>query len=149
MCIVWNSFVVGWYWNAVRAGGREMWLAVIFCAPHAAVGLFLVYATLAGFLNRTVIRVTSESLTVWNGPVPWWGNRRLSVDEIGRLYCDRETEGVGRRWIYVYRVNALTTGESKVALVTELDCAQALFIRQELGRWLHRHAHGAGRDIQR
>jgi hypothetical protein len=146
MCIAWNSFVVGWYWNALRTGGPPMWLAVIFCSPHAVVGLLLVYATLAGFLNRTVIKVTSEFLTVWNGPVPWWGNRRLSIDALERLYCDREPEAVKHRWIHAYRVNALTKEASKVDLVTELDRAQALFIRQELDRWLNSHAHGVGAD---
>src|SRR5262249_20227192 len=72
ICLLWNSFLVGWYWSALRTPEtRIMWFAVVWCLPHVAIGLLLVYATLAGLLNRTVIKVTSEFLTVWHGPVPW------------------------------------------------------------------------------
>jgi hypothetical protein len=113
-----------------------MWFAIIFTIPHAAVGLLLVYATLAGLLNRTVIKVTSEFLTVRHGPVPWFGNRRMRIDELERLSCDRETDPEKHGGRYVYEINALTKGASKVDLMTDLDRAQALFIKQELERWL-------------
>src|SRR5947209_5683131 len=63
MCLVWNSFVVLWYWNALRSDGRMKWMAIIITLPHAAIGVFLLYATLAGLLNRTVVTVTSEFVT--------------------------------------------------------------------------------------
>jgi hypothetical protein len=147
MCLVWNCFVVLWYWNALRSGDRIGWLAIIITIPHGAVGLFLVYATLAGLLNRTVVTVTSEFVTVRQGPVPWWGNRRLPIDEIERLYCDQETDSAERGCIYGYRVNALTKAASKVDLVAELDSAQALFIKQELERWLNIEDDGGGREM--
>jgi hypothetical protein len=147
MCLVWNCFVVLWYWNALQNGGRMGWLAILITIPHGAIGALLVYATLAGFLNRTVIKVTSELLTVRHGPVPWWGNRRLPIDELERLYCDQDTDSAERGHRYVYRVNALTKGASKVDLVTELDRAQALFIKQELARWLNIDDYGGGREI--
>src|SRR5262249_13296469 len=127
-------------------GGPMMWLAMIFTLPHAAIGVFLVYATLAGLLNRTVVKVTSEFLTVRHGPVPCFGNRRMRVDELERLSCDKETDPETDGWRYVYSVNALTKGASKVDLVTNLDSAQALFIKEELERWLHIEAHGVGRE---
>src|SRR5262249_28646057 len=90
-CLIWNSFIVLWYWSALRTPEtRIMWFAIVWSIPFVAVGLLLLYATLAGLLNRTVIRVTSESLTVWQGPMPWWGNRRLLIDELGPLFCDRD-----------------------------------------------------------
>src|SRR5947209_2639167 len=57
MCLVWNCFVVLWWWNALRSGDRMGWLAIIITIPHAAIGLLLVYATLAGLLNQTVVTV--------------------------------------------------------------------------------------------
>src|SRR5262249_46494214 len=91
MCLLWNCFVVVWYWIVLRTAGPQRWLALIIPIPHTAVGLLLVYATLAGLLNRTVIEVTSESLTVRQGPLPWWGNRTLPTDELDRLDCDRDS----------------------------------------------------------
>lgn len=143
MCLAWNTFVVLWYWSALRNADPAKWLAVIVCAPHAAIGLFLVYATLAGFLNRTVIQVTSEFLTVRHGPVPWWDNRRLPIDDIERLSCRKDADAGEHARIYVYAVAALTKGASKVDLLTHLDRAQARFIHQELERWLKIGDHGS------
>src|SRR5262249_39372883 len=58
MCLAWNSFLVGWYWSALRTPETPfMWLALLITIPHGAIGLLLVYATLAGLLNRTVIKI--------------------------------------------------------------------------------------------
>jgi hypothetical protein len=145
MCLGWNSFVAAWYWLAIRAGDRGMWLAIFICIPHLAVGLFLVYATLAGLLNRTVIRATSESVRVWNGPVPWWGNRTLAVDQLEELSCNKGWDGQEGRERSDYVVTARVKGGSQVELVTDLyDPTQARFIRQELERWLKAGARGGG-----
>jgi hypothetical protein len=114
-----------------------MWFAIVFTLPHAVIGLLLVYATLAGLLNRTVVKVTSECVLVRQGPMPWWGNRRLPLDELERLFCDQDNALAehGRR--YVCRVNAMTKEASKVELVADLDSAQALFIKQEIEHWLN------------
>jgi hypothetical protein len=148
MCLLWNSFVVFWYWNALRSGDRMKWLAIIICIPHVAVGLLLVYATLAGLLNRTLIQVTSEFLTVRQGPVPWWGNRSMRIDDLERLYCARNKDPETQGWTYVYGVHARTKAARKVDLVTELERAEALFIKQELERWLHIDENGVGRKIR-
>src|SRR5262249_8143770 len=148
-CLLWNSFLVGWYWSALRTPEtRIMWFAALWCIPHVAVGLLLLYATLAGLLNRTVIKVTSEFLSVWHGPVPWFGNRSLRIDDLERLYCAEDTEPEQRRRSYLYGVHALTKGASKVDLLTGLDCAQALFIKQALERRLNTHEHRAGREVR-
>jgi hypothetical protein len=145
VCLVWNSFLVGWYWSALRTPEKRwMWFAMVWCLPHVCVGVLLLYATLAGFLNRTVIKVTSESLTVRNGPVPWFGNRSMRIDELERLSCENETDPESQSWIYTYGVYGLTKGGGKVDLITELDDAQALFIKQELECWLRNAGHRVG-----
>jgi hypothetical protein len=149
ICFIWNCFLVGWYWSALRTPEtRIMWFAMIWCIPHAAVGLLLVYATLAGLLNRTVITVTSERLTVWHGPVPWWGNRKLPLDELERLSCHKDTAPESQGGTYVYGVKVLTKGAGEVDFITDLDSAQALFVKQEVERWLRSHRRGVGREVQ-
>jgi hypothetical protein len=148
ICLVWNGFLVGWYWSALRTPETPiMWFAVLWCIPHVVVGLLLIYATLAGLLNRTVIKVTSAFLTVWHGPLPWFGNRRMRIDDLERLYCEEETDPEQRKRSNVYGVHALTKGASKVDLITGLDSAQALFIKHELERWLHTHNHHVEREV--
>jgi hypothetical protein len=41
MFLAWNSFLVFYYWLALRTGGRPMWLAVIWGIPFVAIGLLL------------------------------------------------------------------------------------------------------------
>src|SRR5262245_22622614 len=48
----WTSFVVGWYWGALRTPEKRiMWFAIVWGVPFAAVGLLLFYAILAVLLN--------------------------------------------------------------------------------------------------
>jgi len=49
---------------------------------------------LACLLNHTVIEVTSEFVTVRNGPMPWWGNRTLPIEKIeaAEAFIKREFE---------------------------------------------------------
>jgi hypothetical protein len=79
------------YW--VTLNGRWWWLLVLTYMPLAAGGVFVFYMTLAALLNRTVVKVTSELLTIRHGPVPWWGNRSLPIDQLERLYCPTYDDG--------------------------------------------------------
>src|SRR5262245_10943359 len=137
MCLVWNAFVAAWYWGALRAEEvRIMWFAIVWGTPFAAVGLLLVYGTLAGLLNRTVIKATSEFITVWNGPLPWWGNQKLAVGDIERLHWHRAASDEGKQSSF-WSVSAQTKGTGNVELVSDIDERdQAQFIAQELERWL-------------
>lgn len=136
VCLAWNSFLVVWFWGFLRIGGRLMWVGVIFGTPHVVIGLALVYATLAGLLNHTTINVTSELLTVRHGPVPWWGNRKVAVNEIEGLECRKNTDPKRQRHSRVYGVHVLTKEGDSVDLITDIDRDRALFIKQEVERWL-------------
>jgi hypothetical protein len=138
MCLIWNAFVTAWYWGALRAEeDRIMWFAIVWGVPFAAVGLLLVYGTLAGLLNRTVIKATSEVITVRHGPIPWLDNHRLPVGQIERLYwhnrSDSEKGGVSS----FYTISARTKEAGEVELVRDIDDrVQAQFITQKLEQWL-------------
>lgn len=137
MCLAWNAFVAAWYWGALRAEEAGwMWFAIVWGTPFAAVGLLLVYGTLAGLLNRTVIKATSEFITVWNGPLPWWGNRRLAVGDVERLYWHRAASEEWKESSF-WSVSAQTKGVGNLELVSDIDdLVQAQFVTQELERWL-------------
>jgi hypothetical protein len=148
MCLLWNGFVAFAYWGILRSDGPEKWLGVLFTLPHVAVGLLLIYATLAGLLNRTVVEVTSEFITVRVGPVPWWGNSSVRIDELERLQATRNQDPETQQWTSEFVVRALTRGASQVDLVRDLDHDQAQFIANELERYLDLHDHGAGREVR-
>lgn len=83
-CIAWDSFLV--FWFSTVTGNNVPWIFVVFPIAHVAVGVGLTYYVLAGFLNVTILRVTTSVLNVRHGPVPWTGNRTLPADEIDQLF---------------------------------------------------------------
>ena len=145
MCVMWNTIILGLYWSAWRDPKRHwIWCVGIFLFVHLLVGLFLVYATLAGLLNRTVVKLTPEFLTVRNGPLPWWGNVTLPLADLRRLYCAPDSTSKKKRDYVYYRVSALTNDSRKIELVSSLDsAADGLFIVQELERWLNAQTRDA------
>ena len=135
-CLVWGTlFVVGLTIVLTCNDPFIICLLAIFSTPFVAFGLLGVYATLAVLVNNTVVKVTSEFLTVKHGPLPWWGNRSLPIDELERLCCYKHTRKDSAS--VSYSVDALTNGGNKIDLVRDLlNVAEALFIKQELERWL-------------
>jgi hypothetical protein len=141
-CFLWNSFVIFYYWMALRIQDRLMWLPVVWGILHVLIGLWLVYVTLIRLLNRTVINLTSEFLTIRHVPFPWWGNTRLPVDELDRLYCHRDASLAKRGGRYFYTLNAAVKGGTTLELVKDFpNPAEPLFIKQKLERWLRMEEH--------
>ncbi len=128
-CLVWDSFLFSWYGMALRAEGPIVWLVVLFPLLHVAAGVGLTYSTLAGFFNRTVLRVTDAELDIRHGPLPWPGNRRVAAGDLKQLFCE---ERVGNKGSKSYHLSALRGDGSKLRLLTLPAPDQALFIEQRV-----------------
>jgi hypothetical protein len=85
-CIAWDSFLIFWYRMAFRED--LPWLMVVFPIAHVAVGVGLTYAVLSSFLNSTTLRVAGGSLTVRDGPLPWFHNCCLAAADLERIYLE-------------------------------------------------------------
>ena len=100
-CIAWDGFLVFWYSMAFGVGGGMpgpgKWLFVLFPIAHVAVGVGLTYFVIAGFLNRTVVTVTRESIQVRHFPVPWRGNKTVDLNEIDQVYCTMNVATTNQR----------------------------------------------------
>lgn len=140
-CLFWDGFLVFWYVMAFRSlfgmGGRGEPFAlvmVLFPLLHLAVGVGLTYFTLSSFVNSTVIRARGGELVVSHGPLPWYGNHRLSTSEVRQVYCSenkhrRKHGGVS----FSYNVNVLKRDNSKLELVSHLsELDEALFLEEKL-----------------
>jgi hypothetical protein len=134
--IFWNGFLVVWYSIGIRAvmsGEKVAWIMLAFPVLHVAVGIGLVYAVLCMLLNKTVIRISSGELSVWNGPLPCGGNRRLFTSDVKQLFCSEKSHKGKHGMRHTYKVEVLKRDDSKVELVTGLEeLDQALFIEQHL-----------------
>jgi len=133
-CIFWNGFMLVWHVISLSMGA---WFMSAFGLLHTAVGLGVIYLTVATFLNTTHIRVGNGMIEVKTEPVPWWGNKWLSADDLAQFYC-RETAKRGKHGThYTYDVMAIRKDNARETLVQGLlNSDQALYIEQEIERFL-------------
>lgn len=133
-CLFWDGFLLVWYGIAIA--GR-IWIMALFATFHAAIGLFLTYYTLAGFLNRTIVRVSPSLLAVNHGPLPWWGNKQLDTGGIAQVYCKEHIRRSRGTTSASFSVHAALHAGGEAKLVDDLDNAdQALYLEQEVERFL-------------
>jgi hypothetical protein len=133
-CLFWDGFLCVWYSIALS---QRVWIMALFALGHTAVGLGLTYYTLAGFLNRTLIRVSPSQLDVSHGPLPWWGSRHLDSGGIAQVFC-KERITRGKTTTITYEVLAATHAGVQEKLVNGLDNSdQALYLEQEIERFLN------------
>ena len=133
-CLAWDSFLIFWYAIALGSGapgGMDL-IMVIFPLGHVAVGIGLSWSTLAGFLNRTVIRASSQSLSIKHAPIWMPGQKEIPRGELTQLFC-REKINRSRNGVSVsYEVNALLKNGQEVKLVSLTRPEQAAFIEQRI-----------------
>lgn len=131
-CIGWDAFLVFWYTNAPNDP-----IFIIFPLIHVAVGVSLTYATIAGFLNRTVIEAGTRHLAIQHTPLPWRGNRRIPVSELQQLFCEEHIRRGENGSTATYSLNAFLQNGRKLTLVKGLPAAdQALFLEYTLEKHL-------------
>jgi len=133
-CITWDSFLVFWY---SQAGANAPLMMKLFPIVHVAAGVGLTYATLAGLVNTTTIRVENGRLSIAHRPLPWAGNREIDCGDIAQLYC-KEHVRRGRHGPQVgYELWMKRTDHKVLKLLGAGDDPdQALFLEQRLEREL-------------
>ena len=130
-CTAWDAFLVFWYGMAFRSGAP--WIMKVFPIGHLAVGVGLTYVTLAGFWNRTTLRVARERLQVEHGPLPWRGRRELALGDLRRIYAAARPN-FSRNGMPGYQLLAVTKAGEEVRLLTSLeDPTQAEYLAEKLG----------------
>ena len=138
-CIIWNGILGFMYGMFIKGSMRgEVPLAVLlFPLLHVAVGLYLIYVVLAGFLNRTEIRVNPTSITVRHFPMPWGGNKTIPSMEIDQLFCEERQVRRKRGYSTYYDVSVVRKGGNRLKLVSGLESPDhAAFIEQQIEAYM-------------
>ncbi len=134
-CVFWMGFLAFWYAIALQPGTPLM--MKLLPLVHVAVGVGLCYVTVAGFLNRTVISIDRDHVTVRHGPLPWPGNVDVPGTALEQLFCTGKTVRQQRRMQTIYHVDAVLKDGRQLGLVRGLGAReQALFIEQAIERHL-------------
>ncbi len=105
-----------------------------FILFHVAAGVYFTYLVLTGYLNKSQIRITQNSIMVQHGPLPWPGNKIVSTESIIQLFCALTPKvPLVRGNIPTYDVWVLYQDRLRVKLVSRISTApQALYIEQQL-----------------
>ncbi len=134
-CVFWDGFLVFWYTVALTKAGPL--IMILFPVLHVAVGGFLTYFTLAGFLNRTKITVNTGQLRIKHYPLPWPGNKVIQRQELEQLFCEETMHSSKNSTSYTYSLQAVTVGGGRMKLISGMDKPEdALFLEQKIEGFL-------------
>ena len=133
--VFWNGFMVFWIAGASVAGGG---VAALFSVPFLLVGAGLAYVSICGIVNTTTLTVDRQTLTVRHAPMPWPGNKLLSSDRIGQLYCRSKVTHTRNNAPQVrYELHAVLADGGRTKVLGGLpEEDQVLWLEQELERFL-------------
>jgi hypothetical protein len=131
-CAVWDGFLCFWY-SVALSGGNPPAMMLLFPIFHLAIGAFLTYSVIAGFLNRTTVTIDAQNFAVRHDPAPWPGEITTPVTDLSQLYC-RETRRQRKRGeSYTYSLRAVLRDGRQINLISGLDSPEiAQFLEQEV-----------------
>ena len=102
------------------------------------IGVGILYYTLTTWLNKTHIFVSQKAIEINHKPLPWFGNKRLETKNIKQLYSKREISSStsNNRTSVSYHLHVISFDEDDMTLLKVENSAQALFLEQEIEKYL-------------
>ncbi|MDX1939232.1 MAG: hypothetical protein SFU99_01695 [Saprospiraceae bacterium] len=112
-------------------------ILIVFYILAIIVGTVIVYFTLCGFFNKTIILVNRQFILVKDKPLPLTRTRKISRDVITQLYVKQNivTDQHGKTIFYC--LNVVTSERKDIALTPGFDTPQeAQYIERKIERYL-------------
>ncbi|MGB1242126.1 MAG: hypothetical protein ACPG49_06375 [Chitinophagales bacterium] len=132
---LWNISAIMWF--AITLA-NDAYFMVMLGMVYAVGGIALLYLTVAGFLNETVIKVDEFQLSVTHNPVPWLLSPRLRCENMKQLYCTLNINR-GRHYTrYSYELNVILKNKKKHLCILKgiEDAKQAQYLEYEIEKFL-------------
>ncbi len=134
-CLIWDGFLILWF--SLTSFYNASWIFILFPMLHVAVGVYLTYTTLAGFLNTSTVRLTADSFSVTHAPLPWPGAVHLHPAAIEQLYTREVNRRTKNGVSTTYTLSAVFGNGRKQDLLSGVEAPEAcLFIEQQVEDWL-------------
>lgn len=134
-CVVWFGFLAGFFLMLDSADVPPM--VRLFPLIHVAAGLWVLYYTLAGYVNTTTVELDRGYLSVRHGPLPWPGAGEIPTSSLKQLFCTRHEHRNKHGIHYTYRLNALLNDGRTRKIVSGLDAPDVpLYLEQQLEEFL-------------
>ena len=136
--LFWNGFLVFWYFMASQINGDAKLIFMLFPLIHVSVGIFIIYYTIAGFVNKTTIRADKMELSIRHAPMPWWGNKILEKSDIKQFYTKRVVNSSRNSTSIRFSLMAITKDDVIVKVLTDLtDVDEVKFMEQKIEAFWH------------
>ena len=132
---VWDGFLFFWYRHVpASAPSFFFWLPLL----HVGVDVFITYGALAGWVNRTRIRVARDLLRVTTRPLPFFNDRTVPSSSLKQLYAKERIRSGGEGGSSAsYEVHAILRDGRNMKLVSGLESSeQALFLERKIEKYL-------------
>jgi len=122
--------------NATITGSPLMIKLIPWISAISGAGIL--YYTLTTWLNKTHIFVSQDAIEIKHKPLPWFGNKRLETKNIKQLYSKEEisTSSSNNRRSITYKLHIVSHGEDDMTLLSVENSQQALFLEQEIEKYL-------------
>jgi hypothetical protein len=124
----------------VLVAGSPLWfLLMIFYLAMLGGGLVLLYYALAVWLNRTVLTITRQWLSVRYRPLPVYSDVSVPTAELRQLYLKRvvvlSNKG-GGEVVVTYELRAILKNNKHITLFEFKSPEELLYTKQQIEAWL-------------
>jgi hypothetical protein len=118
--------------------GPAWFLVQLLLLPGVLLGLYITYYTVAKLVNRTVVHVAPEQLSIRHGPLPWPGNRTIELSNVEQFECRKAVSHnyQGDEWVTYTLVAVLHDGR-ELDLLWRIGSPEAAHVLEyETRQWL-------------
>lgn len=136
--VLWNTLLFGMM-IAMIVGGAG--ISVLFLTIHLVVGLGLAYRLLGKFINKTLIKINKDRISLEHGPIKQFTKkeRLIKSSDIQQLYVSEYFTNVkvNDRPQKAYGLYAILSNNKKIRLINDCNKETALYLEQEIERYLN------------
>lgn len=116
------------------------WLFIIFCAFFVVASLILLYMFLGNLVNRTIIRVDEQFLSIRHSPLKFiaWREHKIVKTTVRQLFVreynsNRTVNNVPQKTFGIY---IQTADQKDIRILEDMNRETSLFLEQELEEYL-------------
>ena len=122
--------------SGLLAGHSCPFLPILFL-PLLALPILGIYTAIAGFINKTIIKVDSKILQVTTAPLPWFGGNVFSSTDLKQLYIVEKGD-INDLTLSnsTYKIMAKTRKGESVTILSRLrNVDTALYLEQQIEKF--------------
>lgn len=99
--------------------------------------VILTYILLTGVINKTIIEINNNTLSIKHIPLPWPGNKNINTGHIEKVYCKEHME-YSDKFQLQYSINMLLKNKTTCKIISGIPYPEeALTAKEEIEKYLN------------